>query len=84
MNETKKCPACGKYPRRWMGEYQYDLHPTLKGSMNYYVGCDKHPEIMGQGKTAGIAIYNWERAISVWKMNHQSPNAPHWLGQRAS
>lgn len=74
------CPICGKPPERTHSTAQHDMHPEFQGSLYYNVFCKGHPEIFGQGKTAIVAVYNYEREVRRYKDEQTRPRIAHWLG----
>lgn len=85
VKPIKPCPKCGRMPKKWQGHAKYDLHPEIEGSVNYYVACPNDPEIMGQGKLQSVALTNYERAVTYYKIDHEPPRFMREpLGERKS
>lgn len=72
--EACKCPACGKWPKKWIEP------PKYRSSEIFYLACPKDVEIMGQGKSQAIAVFNWNRSVRRWQEEHNRPKRWTWLG----
>lgn len=79
MNEIKSvnvlpCPACGHLPKKWIEPARY------RSSEIFCLACPKDPELMAQGKSHIVAVFNWNRSVYRWKEQKSRPKVWTWMG----